>query len=50
MSSKIYQQNNREQYIQAAHDYFNSNKDSILKGLKKQHNMLTAEDKIKKNE
>ena len=32
MSSMIYCQNNREQYIQAAHDYYNSNKDSTLKG------------------
>ena len=30
MTSRIYYQNNREKYIQAAHDYYNRNKNSIL--------------------
>ena len=50
MLSRFYNQNNKEQYIQAAHDYYNRNKDSILKGLKNKYNMLTAEDREKKNE
>ena len=50
MPSRFYYQNNKEQYIQAAHDYYNSNKYSILKRLKNKYSMLTAEDIEKKNE
>ena len=50
MPSRFYYQNNKEQYIQTAHDYYNSNKDSILKRLKNKYSMLTAEDREKKNE
>ena len=49
MPSRFYYQNNKEQYIQAPHDYYNSNKDSILKRLKNKYNVLTAEDREKNN-
>ena len=49
MPSRFYYQNNKGQYIQAPHDYYNSNKDSILKRLKNKYNVLTAEDREKNN-
>ena len=50
MPWRIIFQNNKEQYIQAAYDYYNNNKDSILKHLKNKYNILTAEDREKKND
>ena len=49
MPSKHYQ-STKEHYIQVACDYYNINKDRILKRLKNKYKTLTAEDRVKKNE